>query len=175
MRCPPVMVRRDGEARASHRRHRPAMPEHIARPRPRIRRSCYTLVAFKYLFSGPPCAPPPHPASLHRVHGCRMIAMGSSHRGKSGHQRADRQVTPGRAGPRGHARRTVPQRTDRRRVTPPVRVKRRGKSPPRIRQRVRHGKPRSVQGQIGGERRPVSTKTPRVGCWSTRVTARREK
>jgi hypothetical protein len=75
-----------------------------------------------------------------------------------------------------------------------VRVKRWGKSPPLTRQRVRHGKPRVVQGQIGGESRPgsssqrsrnlpphrggcdgcapfaaaqaVAKSNPRVGCWS---------
>ena len=38
-----------------------------------------------------------------------------------------------------------------------ARVKRWGKSPPLTRQRVRHGKPRVVQGQIGGESRPGSS------------------
>jgi hypothetical protein len=37
-----------------------------------------------------------------------------------------------------------------------VRVKRWGKSPPRPEQSGRHGKPRVVQGQIGGESRPGS-------------------
>jgi hypothetical protein len=38
-----------------------------------------------------------------------------------------------------------------------VRVKRWGKSPPLTQQCVRHGKPRVVQGQIGGESRPGSS------------------
>ena len=37
-----------------------------------------------------------------------------------------------------------------------ARVKRWGKSPPLVRRRTRHGKPRVVQGQIGGESRPGS-------------------
>ncbi len=37
-----------------------------------------------------------------------------------------------------------------------VRVKRWGKSPPLVWQQTRHGKPRVVQGQIGGESRPGS-------------------
>src|ERR1700739_726768 len=37
-----------------------------------------------------------------------------------------------------------------------VRVKRWGKSPPLVWQQARHGKPRVVQGQIGGESRPGS-------------------
>ena len=65
-----------------------------------------------------------------------------------------------------------------------VRVKRWGKSPPLTQQCVRHGKPRVVQGQIGGESRPgsssqrsqerapfaaaqaVAKSNPRVGCLS---------
>jgi len=38
-----------------------------------------------------------------------------------------------------------------------VRVKRWGKSPPLVWQHTRHGKPRVVQGQIGGESRPGSS------------------
>jgi hypothetical protein len=38
----------------------------------------------------------------------------------------------------------------------PVRVKRWGKSPPLVWQHMRHGKPRVVQDQIGGESRPGS-------------------
>jgi len=41
-------------------------------------------------------------------------------------------------------------------VRTPVRVKRWGKSPPRRQQWRRHGKPRAVQDQIGGESRPGS-------------------
>src|SRR5579859_2597010 len=37
-----------------------------------------------------------------------------------------------------------------------VRVKRWGKSPPLVWRQTRHGKPRVVQGQIGGESRPGS-------------------
>jgi hypothetical protein len=63
-----------------------------------------------------------------------------------------------------------------------VRVKRWGKSPPLVWRQTRHGKPRVVQGQIGGESRPGSMSSlrqtpfvtaqaaaienPRVGCWS---------
>ena len=46
-------------------------------------------------------------------------------------------------------RRTVPQKTDRRRLRSMVRVKRRGKSPPPAAQASGHGKPHRVQGQIG--------------------------
>jgi hypothetical protein len=66
-----------------------------------------------------------------------------------------------------------------------VRVKRWGKSPPLRQQWRGHGKPRAVQGQIGGESWPGSLcrvhsserapftlaqaavrENPRVGCWS---------
>jgi len=63
-----------------------------------------------------------------------------------------------------------------------VRVKRWGKSSPLVWRQTRHGKPRVVQGQIGGESRPGSMsllrqtpfvaaqaaaiENPRVGCWS---------
>src|SRR5687768_2738827 len=80
-------------------------------------------------------------------------------------------------------RRTVPQKTNRLRREPEVRVKRWGKSPPHAWQQAWLGKPRSEQGQIGGERWPTSptersavegASKPRVGCLRARVTALRE-
>src|SRR5437870_3659255 len=44
-----------------------------------------------------------------------------------------------------------------------VRVKRWGKSPPLVWRQTRHGKPRVVQGQIGGESRPGSMSPPPGG------------
>ena len=45
-----------------------------------------------------------------------------------------------------------------------VRVKRWGKSPPRLERSGRHGKPRVVQGQIGGEGRPGPQAAHPQGC-----------
>ena len=93
-------------------------------------------------------------------------------RGKSGLHWARCQITPGRPGHTG--RRTGQQRTDR----PPdhrwVRVKRWGKSPPRGRQRSVARQPPA--GARPSKRRevPTSTKTPRVGCYRSRVTGSAE-
>ena len=52
-----------------------------------------------------------------------------------------------------------------------VRVKRWGKSPPLVWQHTRHGKPRVVQGQVGGESRPGSSSQRSRGSRSTVVAA----
>ena len=130
----------------------------------------------------------------------------SGHRPASAGKRATRLVTPGGAGNgvtesatenkppakesfcdgrQGNLPNVLPK------ALLPVRVKRWGKSPPLVWQQTRHGKPRVVQGQIGGESRPGSPSlrkryggcatpsqrsllrqagrsesNPRVGCWS---------
>ena len=91
--------------------------------------------------------------------------------GKSGLRRAARLVTPGGwAGdgtatdsateniPPAMATSVIGRRQNLRRIyncCRSVRVKRWGKSPPRRQQCLRHGKPRAVQDQIGGEGLPV--------------------
>jgi hypothetical protein len=49
-----------------------------------------------------------------------------------------------------------------------VRVKRWGKSPPLVWRQTRHGKPRVVQGQIGGESRPGSMSASSCCCGASR-------
>jgi hypothetical protein len=53
-----------------------------------------------------------------------------------------------------------------------VRVKRWGKSPPLVWQHTRHGKPRVVQGQIGGESRPGSSSQRSRGSRFRAIAAR---
>ncbi len=93
-------------------------------------------------------------------------------RGKSGLHWARCQVTPGRPGHSG--RRTGQQRTDR----PPehrwVRVKRWGKSPPRGRQRTVARQPPAGARPSKRREAPTSIKTPRVGCYRSRVTGSAE-